>query len=291
MNDYPALYVNADRSSIRWQKRYLRLLCAQYALLLFAGCITVLPADGYAREQSTGYLACVLLAGVLLLYMSVRKPQKEWYETRAVAESIKTVTWRFMMRSGAFRAEATEASARTAFKAYLDDVTHTDGTALTADLAFGPQITPGMEARRALPLPERKAVYLEQRIQDQLAWYRRKALWNRRQADYMSGACVLLYLLGLSAALYQITLGTLIVQWISEPMLIAAAGLLGWMQAKRYEELAASYALAAHEIAQIEQNLSGINTEADFDAFVAEAEMAFSREHTRWVARQKSPQD
>ncbi|HCB7267327.1 TPA: SLATT domain-containing protein, partial [Escherichia coli] len=35
----------------------------------------------------------------LLLYMAVQKPEKEWYGCRALAESIKTSTWRYMMRA------------------------------------------------------------------------------------------------------------------------------------------------------------------------------------------------
>ena len=58
------------------------------------------------------------------------------------------------------------------------------------------------------------------------------------------------------------------------------------MQAKRFSDLAASYALAAHEIGFINEQAGRVgNDEEKFSSFVADAETAFSREHTQWVAR------
>jgi len=64
-----------------------------------------------------------------------------------------------------------------------------------------------------------------------------------------------------------------------------AASVLSWMQAKRFSELAASYALAAHEISLIREKSMLPNTPDEFSQFVGDAENAFSREHTQWVAR------
>ena len=57
------------------------------------------------------------------------------------------------------------------------------------------------------------------------------------------------------------------------------------MQAKRFSELASSYTLAAHEIALIREQSFLPKTETEFSLFVSDAENAFSREHTQWVAR------
>ena len=57
------------------------------------------------------------------------------------------------------------------------------------------------------------------------------------------------------------------------------------MQAKRYSELAASYALTAHEISLIREQALNPSTEEEFSKFVSDAENAFSREHTQWSAR------
>ena len=49
--------------------------------------------------------------------------------------------------------------------------------------------------------------------------------------------------------------------------------------------VAASYALAAHEIGLIKEQSLLPDTPEKFSLFVGDAENAFSREHTQWVAR------
>lgn len=61
-----------------------------------------------------------------------------------------------------------------------------------------------------------------------------------------------------------------------------AASVLSWMQAKRFSELAASYALAAHKDGLIKKQSLLPDTPEKFSLFVGDAENAFSREHTQW---------
>ena len=68
--------------------------------------------------------------------------------------------------------------------------------------------------------------------------------------------------------------------------MVAASAVLGWMQIKKFNELASAYTLTALEISLIEDKLREVETEAELSEFVNEAELAFSREHTQWVARQ-----
>ena len=73
--------------------------------------------------------------------------------------------------------------------------------------------------------------------------------------------------------------------WPTDVFVSTAASILSWMQAKRFSELAASYALAAHEIGLIKEQSMAPDTPEKFSLFVGDAENAFSREHTQWVAR------
>ncbi|HVK95945.1 MAG TPA: SLATT domain-containing protein, partial [Noviherbaspirillum sp.] len=73
--------------------------------------------------------------------------------------------------------------------------------------------------------------------------------------------------------------------WPTDALVTIAASLLSWIQAKRFQELSASYALAAHEISLIREQANRSMTEAQLSDFIADAESAFSREHTQWVAR------
>ncbi len=51
-------------------------------------------------------------------------------------------------------------------------------------------------------------------------------------------------------------------------------------------KLASAYSLTAHEIGIIESRLATDASENEWSGLVNEAELAFSREHTQWVARQ-----
>ena len=73
--------------------------------------------------------------------------------------------------------------------------------------------------------------------------------------------------------------------WPTDVLVAIAASILSWMQAKRFSELASSYSLAAHEISLINEQSLRSTTDNDFSIFVGDAENAFSREHTQWVAR------
>lgn len=67
-----------------------------------------------------------------------------------------------------------------------------------------------------------------------------------------------------------------------------ASAIIGWTQVKKFNELASSYTLTAHEIGIIQSKVHDAQDEDAFSDFVNEAEQAFSREHTQWVARQQS---
>jgi hypothetical protein len=73
--------------------------------------------------------------------------------------------------------------------------------------------------------------------------------------------------------------------WPTDALVTLAATTLSWIQAKRFSELSASYALAAHEISLIKEQSLSVMTDDDLSQFVGDAENAFSREHTQWIAR------
>ena len=76
--------------------------------------------------------------------------------------------------------------------------------------------------------------------------------------------------------------------WPIEPIIVVASSIVGWTQVKKFNELASSYTLTAHEIGIIQGRVNEIRSEQEFSEFVNEAEQAFSREHTQWVARQQA---
>lgn len=290
-SEYPALFQNADTAAANRQRVYFRAILAQYALLLIAASVATLSSFLTPRSAALVYLICISLAGFLLLHNTMKKPEQDWYNARALAESVKTLSWRYMMGAEPFGLVQPTKIVRQEFASYIVELltTHREaGDALVYGHAHGAQITDRMEAVRALSFSERKQFYFDERIDEQLQWYRQKATFNARRGRVLSYLCIAVYGFGIVAGAAQWQDPGALPNWISEPILVLAASLLGWIQARRYQELASSYNLTAHEISQARDALEALDEEDHFPSSVTQIEMAFSREHIQWVARQRS---
>jgi hypothetical protein len=146
------------------------------------------------------------------------------------------------------------------------------------------QITDDMNRIRKLDLKHRKDLYDDQRIQEQRKWYANKASINRRSARTW-------VLIGIAAYTTAILLSLARLEfqewqtWPIGPIITFASLVIGWTQIKKFNELAAAYTIAAQEIGLIRPKLESVNQENQFSRFVIDAELAFSREHTLWIAR------
>src|SRR5690606_29456670 len=125
------------------------------------------------------------------------------------------------------------------------------------------------------PLEKRKAIYAAERIKDQLVWYAKKASLNKKTANNFFWALIALNTVAVLCAVLRIRFVE-VRFWPTDVFVVAAASLLGWMQAKRFSELAASYALAAHEIGLIREQALSADSDEAFSRFVGDAENAFS---------------
>ncbi len=280
--DFPALYRSADDLSLGSQRHFFRALRIHLVTLVIAATlsITSIPHWSVAAAQLLALL-CALGCSIYLFSM---RPDRFWYAGRAVAESIKTITWRYVCRAEPFQGD--DAIARNDFSQTLRQIVEQNREvcqSLTEHLD-GQQFTPVMEQMRAWPLEERRANYADCRIKDQLTWYAKKAAFNRRMSRYFFWALIGVNAIAVICAVLRMVYVELPF-WPTDIFVATAACVLSWMQAKRFSELAASYALAAHEIGFIKEQSLLPNTHEKFSLFVGDAENAFSREHTQWVAR------
>ena len=113
----------------------------------------------------------------------------------------------------------------------------------------------------------------------------RKAGENNRSARNSVIAAVVAYALAFALALARIRFPDWEF-WGIGPIIVFAASVIGWMHVKKFNELAAAYTVTAHEIGLIKPKLDAVDSESDFSDFINDAELAFSREHTLWIARQ-----
>ncbi|PHN30708.1 DUF4231 domain-containing protein [Pseudomonas sp. ICMP 460] len=280
--DFPALYQSTDQLSKERQGDFFRALGANLFLLVCAASLSVINFPHW----SMAVLQVLTLLGALgcSVFLATQRPEIFWYAGRAVAESIKTLAWRYVSKAEPFddEDEAAKEMFRRKIKAVFDQ--NRDMASVLTSHLDSPQISEKMTQLRSQSLEERRAAYFEHRIEDQLAWYKAKATSNASAAKWFFRLLITVNVVAIILALVRIAFSTA-PYWPTDVMVAAAASLLSWMQAKRYTELSASYALTAFEIQFVREQSQVEMTEQTFSSFVGDAENAFSREHTQWVAR------
>jgi hypothetical protein len=284
--DLPPLYHSADQSSQEAQRWFLHATRARLLGLLAAA---VFGLFVWRTAQSpvdwAGVLAalCFTLAVLVEVYLLRSKPERTWYEGRAAAESVKTLSWRYVMRAEPFNAEQSPADADSLFLQQLKSVLGVlKDVDLAPDAAVGKQITDAMRAVRAAPLSDRKVAYEEYRVADQQSWYSRKAKWNRDRANHWTFAMLGIEAAGIGGGILK-AVGTIQGDVLGLAGAVVAA-MTAWLQTKQHRSLAAAYTVTALELASVRSQIGHQESEGDWATFVSDAEEAFSREHTLWKA-------
>lgn len=230
--------------------------------------------------------ALLLLLGVVLTILLNQKTLKQrWYGGRAAAESVKTLAWRYMLCAEPFSHGLPPAAARQLFVQSLREIlAESEVLAVALPDSEAMQITDAMDRVRRLALAERKETYLSERVLEQLNWYRSRAEKNATSQSWLFSAVIITQLMAFGAAM---SLSVWPEFWINPAGIFAtlAASFLAWLQVKQHEELAQSYAVAAHELSLVREAGMLVAHESELSAFVADAETAISREHTLWLAR------
>ncbi len=278
----PPLYDAADAASLEGQRNYLWLLRAQIILPLSAA-IAALVWSG--KEGAVGISLLFLLALAASVAMQSWRPERAWFDGRVLAESLKTISWRFAMRLRPYDASVSDADACNQVEARVAEVVKelAEMAGKIGAKGAGPSVTTGMEAVRALPWADRRAAYLAERLDDQLSWYRRSGIQNGQLAKRWLMLVTLLQLLGLVVAVLRAA------EIIEVNLFGVISGAVGaavaWLQAKRHQDLVRSYGLAALELGALKGRVERVATEAELEALVEQGEEAMSREHTAWAAK------
>lgn len=280
--DFPALYRSADDLSLEAQRHFFLALVIHLATLVVAAVLSIVSIPHWS--VAAAQLAALLAALGCSIYLFAMRPEKLWYSGRAVAESIKTVTWRYVCRAEPF--DGDDDQARSDFRCTLKAIVeqNREVVQLLTEHLQGKQITEVMESMRQSDLLERRTNYSKNRIENQLTWYAKKAGFNRKRSKVFFWLLISINGVAVICAILRIA-NPAVPFWPTDIFVAAAASVLSWIQAKRFSELASSYALAAHEISLVKEQSLLPKTEKDFSLFVGDAENAFSREHTQWVAR------
>ncbi|WUD73105.1 DUF4231 domain-containing protein [Streptomyces sp. NBC_00510] len=287
----PDLFRSADRASLRGQWQTVRLSRQQLGLLTVASVFSSFDVTA-GRLHWASWLAAVLFAYAAWTTWVIHRqnPQALWYEGRALAESMKTLAWKYSVRADPFTPPGDERDPDALYRLQLGDVLHTfrRSRALPSHVDSG--ITPAMRRLRDAPLRVRHDVYLRERIRVQHEWYTMKAVRcevNGRRAGRLAMAFPLLgvLFLVLRAGGWSPfdTLG-----FVSA----ITASVAAWAQLRQYSPLAAAYRVAADELELIRVQLASLDlddphAEHLWSQLTRDAEDAVSREHTTWQARRE----
>lgn len=283
-SDFPALYGAADSASNEAQANLLLAYKANSWLLVGGAAIALAST----MTSWLAIIAALVFIASLLVYgfAQYRDFQGRWYQARALAESVKTATWRLMMSADPF-ADDDPASNLERFRRLLTELIRDNqgiGEHLSGDWSKQDQITVRMREVLGSSFAEKKTLYASARIQDQRSWYARRAKENRRDSRkcfiwlccaYGAAIILLLVRIALPAARYLPI----------EVLAVVASSMIGWKQLRRFDELASAYGLTAHELGVIQSRYDSVADDVGLGEFVSDSENAFSREHTQWAAR------
>jgi len=280
----PGLYQSADQASLDAQAIYFRSLKWYLVLLIIAALVAFQhPNDALGALGSAGLFLITL---GILTFIRVKRPDDIWYNGRAVAESVKTRSWRWMMRADPY--EDTD-NIEIVTKQFISDLksilsqNQSLSHSLQATRGVGDPVTDTMNEIRALHVADRLNVYTEQRIKNQADWYSHKSQLNKKRARQWFWVSVSLHSVAVLMLLYRIKDPSLSLP--VEVVATSAGAVLTWLQANKYNELNSAYALTAHEIVLIKGEALSVKNEKQLSEFVVNSEAAFSREHTQWAAR------
>lgn len=284
--DLPGLFQSADTASIKEQQKFFKGIF-WYLMLLIVAALFAFFADDYPNPIFKIISTVLfLLTLFIMVWLRVSRPDDIWYNGRAVAESVKTRSWRWMMRAEPYFDCDNIEIVRKHFVIDLKTILKQNEN-LIGKLGISASVEEPISAKmievRMLNLSDRFNFYRQERITNQAIWYTNKSKFNEKRAEMWFWTTVSLHSLAILLLLYNIYDPN--AKLPIEVVAVAASSVLTWLQAKKHNELSSSYSLTAHEIILIKSEINIIETEEDLSEYIMNCENAFSREHTQWCAR------
>jgi SMODS and SLOG-associating 2TM effector domain 3/SMODS and SLOG-associating 2TM effector domain 1 len=278
----PELFRLADATSQTGQRRFMQATSSRLALAIAAavcGTLSYLVKIGAVEILSIAAAAAFAVAFLIEIWLLSEAPDRRWFDGRALAESAKTLTWRYAVGGSPF--PLSQGDADHYFIEQLAELLNDAGTTNIFPSAQPATSAPVSELRRR-SLEHRRERYLRERILEQQQWYAQKAHYNARRAGYWRLALIILELAGVVVAALK-AFGVIHIDLTSIVSTVLGVG-VAWLAVKQHEATAHAYRLASHELWLISARLRTVENEESWAAEVADAEEAISREHTMWRA-------
>jgi len=288
--DLPGIHHAADTLSLRAQREYKMAI----SFSLIAGLASAVASLVGSLITPLNPLAASILFGIAggggvlivssLAMIAHRRPDQRWYMARAIAESVKSVAWRFSMKAAPFQG-GDQAATENVVAVYKQLLAYAGNAGLSISPGEEDYLTQDMKDLRAEPCKRRLVSYLEDRIENQRGWYRRKSIAANRSVRHWFIVIIAAYCAMSLCSLWSLLEPSEVSAGLASVLLCGATSAAAWLQVRRDQELGKAYGFTAHELGLVRLTGQYVGTEADLSAFVADAESAMSREHTTWLAR------
>jgi hypothetical protein len=275
-DDLPALFTAADTASMHGQREYVHGVRLRLLLAVVAAGLALVTWKTAAVAVAVVFAAMLLID----LRLRARRPEEVWYDGRAVAESAKSLAWRYSVAGLPF-AIGDEAEVERRFvgesERLLEDVQTREVVG-----AARPEVTEAMRGLRGSDLEVRRAAYLAGRVGAQQEWYASRAALNEARARWWRAALVGVEVVGVLVALGRVA-GIFDIDFAGLLATMVAAG-AAWSGMRQHSTLARAYTFAAAELVIARGRLAAVSDEESWAREVNDAEEAVSREHTMWRA-------
>jgi len=290
-NNYPNYFVAGDTASKKAQFWYIRLFGLDLLLMVFSAILSVYNYQTDESKTIVYIISGILLLGAMLIsiFLKVKKYEDIWYRGRALAESSKTLTWRFIMTSEYFENNISDEEADRRFIQRIREINNEFSdlnNVLSSTQLNLPIITDEMKRVRNLSLNDKKTYYLNNRIQNQIDWYSSKADDSKFKYDVWFFSIIILQFLALISIGFLIKCPSSDFNFVGVFSTIAASG-FSWLQVKKYQENKEAYTTANSELNLIKAEGSKNFSDNEFSEYVLDSENAMSREHTMWLAQKR----
>ncbi|MFT3919362.1 DUF4231 domain-containing protein [Cloacibacterium sp.] len=281
---YPLLFKIADDKSKKSQNIFIRLNMFILLLLILSSVSSIYTT--VPKNITTFSTICLILSTLFNIYILFFRPEKSWYEGRAIAESVKTLTWKFITNTKPFKISLKQEKAEQIFNENLKKII---GQRRDFYILIGQNypdenmISDEMISIRNSSFEERKKKYVEDRIQDQINWYLTKTKQNTLNKNIALSLIIGFQILAIFFFIYE---ENLFINFSFTSILITMTSVfMTWLQLKRFQELTDAYGITATELKLIKEKSKFILDNTQLEKYVDDTENAISREHTLWLAR------
>lgn len=291
LKNYPNYFQASDTLSIKSQSSYLRIIRTDLLAMIMAAILAIYSFQDINHKLMIYTLSGIsLLIGLILtIVLKSKKYEDVWYQSRALAESCKTLTWRFCMCSEYFEKDVHIDEIKERFIKRIKEITNEfrdlskfmDSVILNQNI-----ITSKMIELRELSITEKKEYYLTNRIENQKEWYSNKAEWNKKQYDNWFWVIIFSQVLAIVSIVFLIKYPTNNWNFVGLLTTIASSA-ISWLQIKQHQELKQAYTTASEELNFIKELSYKVETKEQLSEFILDSENAISREHTLWIAQKR----